>query len=209
MNHRKHHAFSDGPNDPHSPRETFGWAHWLWLFPKYNRPALGRDYVRWAGKLTQQPFYRWLESWYLFIVSGFGVLVFAAGYALGSWYLAASFLGYAFFLRMVLVLHATWLVNSLSHTHGYRNYATSDDSRNNVLVAVLALGEGWHNNHHQVQAASNHGHRRWEFDLSFAVIVALAGAAHALTWIGGRRLRPVWDVKVFVPATNRLERWFA
>lgn len=195
--HRRHHAFSDEPGDPHSPAETFAWAHWLWLFPKYKRHELGRDYVRWAPKLAQQPFYRWLEARYLWIQAGFGVALFGAGYALGGRYMAFSFLGYAYFLRMVLVLHATWLVNSLSHTAGYCNYQTGDASKNNPFVAAVALGEGWHNNHHHVQAAANHGHRRWELDVSFAVIVSLAALGLAR------------DVKVYSARANRLERWFA
>lgn len=196
MSHRKHHTFSDRPGDPHSPSETFAWAHWLWLFPKYKHYELGREYVRWAPTLTQQPFYRGLESSYLWIQAAFGLALAGTGYAAGGWYMALSFLGYAYFLRMVLVLHSTWLVNSLSHASGYRRYATGDNSRNNVFVAAVALGEGWHNNHHKVQASANHGHRWWEVDLSFAVIVAMAA------------LRLARDVKVFSPVTGRIERWF-
>lgn len=206
MNHRKHHKHSDGPGDPHSPRDSFAWSHWLWLFRKHQRAETGRDYARWIPKLARQGFYRWLESHYLWLQAGSGLALFAAGHAVGSWYMAFSFLGYAYFLRTVLVLHATWLVNSLAHTSGSRRYDSHDESRNNVFVAVVALGEGWHNNHHHVPVAANHGHAWWEVDASFLVILLLACVSRLVPRSGAR---PVWSVKVYRPGTARLETWFA
>jgi stearoyl-CoA desaturase (delta-9 desaturase) len=75
--------------------------------------------------------------------------------------------------RTVLVWHVTWSVNSLTHVFGYRNYQTQDNSRNNWLVALLAHGEGWHNNHHAQQNAAAHGHHWWEWDLTYRTICAL------------------------------------
>ena len=74
------------------------------------------------------------------------------------------------FLRLCLVLHATWFVNSASHIWGYRNYTTTDQSRNNWWVAIITYGEGWHNNHHAYPRMAAHGHRWWEFDVTFTTI---------------------------------------
>jgi stearoyl-CoA desaturase (delta-9 desaturase) len=206
MNHRKHHKYSDRTGDPHCPANSFGWSHWLWLFPKHQRAVLGREYARWIPKLARQGFYRRLESSYLWIQAASGALIFAAGYAAGSWYMAFSFLGYAYFLRTILVLHATWSVNSLGHTSGTRRYDSRDESRNNVFVAVVALGEGWHNNHHHVQTSANHGHAWWEFDLSFVAILMFAVLSRLVSWTGSRL---VWGVKVFRPGGQHLETWFS
>lgn len=207
VNHRKHHKFSDMEGDPHTPQNSFAWAHMLWLFPKQRPAELGQEYARWAPKMAREPFYRWLESHYLWVQAAFGLALFAAGFAAGGVFMALSFLAYAYFLRMVLVLHATWLVNSLCHSSGYRRYATPDRSRNNPFVAVVALGEGWHNNHHHAPVPANHGHRWWEFDASFAVILLLAAAGQPLAWIGLSRRRPVSAVKVY--RAGRQETWFA
>ena len=77
------------------------------------------------------------------------------------------------FVRTVVVMHGTWAVNSVTHIWGYRNYETTDNSRNNFLVALLSHGEGWHNNHHADQRAASHGHRWWEFDMSWWIIRGL------------------------------------
>ena len=77
------------------------------------------------------------------------------------------------FLRLVYVLHVTWLVNSASHMWGYRNYQTSDDSRNLWWVGLLAFGEGWHNNHHAFPGRAAHGHRWWEIDVTYLAILAM------------------------------------
>ena len=81
---------------------------------------------------------------------------------------------------MVIVFHVTWLVNSATHMWGYRNYETTDDSRNLWWVGLLAFGEGWHNNHHAYQRMAKHGHRWWELDLTYWVIRALEAAGPGL-----------------------------
>ncbi|MGE3776706.1 MAG: fatty acid desaturase, partial [Pirellulaceae bacterium] len=85
-------------------------------------------------------------------------------------YLAWSLVLWGMFVRLVFVLHSTWFVNSASHMWGYRNYETTDESRNNWWVALLTYGEGWHNNHHAYPRMANHGHRWWEIDLTFRTI---------------------------------------
>ena len=92
------------------------------------------------------------------------------GYAYAGWTGTSSFLLWAFFVRVVLVWNVTWFVNSVTHTWGYRNYDTPDRSTNNWLVGLLAYGEGWHNNHHAFPRLAMHGHKWWEFDLSYMVI---------------------------------------
>jgi fatty-acid desaturase len=104
---------------------------------------------------------------------------------------------WAVFGRIVLVLHATSLVNSAAHLWGYRSYSTPEHSRNNWWVALASLGEGWHNNHHGRPAAANQGfHRWWEFDLSFVVLLGLAGVGLA------------HDLRVYRPRSGKTELWF-
>jgi fatty-acid desaturase len=98
------------------------------------------------------------------------LIIMGIGYAIGSWELAISWLVWAVALRMVLVLHATWFVNSASHMWGYKNYQTRDDSRNNWWVAIVTYGEGWHNNHHAHPRMAVHGHKWWEVDVTYMVI---------------------------------------
>ncbi|MBM3835177.1 MAG: hypothetical protein FJ403_18265 [Verrucomicrobia bacterium] len=119
-----------------------------------------------------------------------------------------SFLANGYFLRMVVVLHATWMVNSVSHKWEYRNYTTEDDSRNNALVALFAHGEGWHNNHHHSQVAANHRYSWREFDLSFAVILLLGVLTWPLDWIGLGRWRLLTDIRVFSARTGKIQLWF-
>ena len=84
--------------------------------------------------------------------------------------MAASFVVWGMFVRLAFVLHSTWFVNSASHMWGYKNYETTDDSRNNWWVALITYGEGWHNNHHKYPRMAPHGHRWWEFDVTFMTI---------------------------------------
>jgi stearoyl-CoA desaturase (delta-9 desaturase) len=105
--------------------------------------------------------------------------------------MAISFLVWGLFVRLVAVLHVTWLVNSWAHMWGYRNYETTDDSRNNWLVAILAFGEGWHNNHHAYPRMANHRHKWWEFDPTFLAI-------RLMQWTG-----LAWDIVDYKRASDR------
>ena len=98
------------------------------------------------------------------------VAVSAIGFAIGGWPMAVSFLIWATFVRLVLVLHTTWFVNSASHMWGYRNYETTDNSRNLWWVGLIAYGEGWHNNHHAYPRMAMHGHKWWEIDVTYWAI---------------------------------------
>jgi stearoyl-CoA desaturase (delta-9 desaturase) len=102
-----------------------------------------------------------------------GIGLLAAGWLLFGPFTGVSWLLWGMAVRMVVVFHVTWLVNSATHMWGYRNYTTGDDSRNLWWVGLLAFGEGWHNNHHAFQRMAKHGHRWWEIDVTYWAILAM------------------------------------
>jgi hypothetical protein len=112
------------------------------------------------------------RRWPLFAV-GFAFELLSSGSFLQAVQFGFSLLIWGVFVRTVVVWHVTWSVNSLAHLFGYRNYNTSDDSRNNWFVALMTFGEGWHNNHHADARSARHGHRWFEIDLTFSVIQLL------------------------------------
>ncbi len=169
-NHRKHHAFSDQEGDPHSPNDGPWWAHMFWLGFSTDGGDSQAYFKKWVPDLMKDRFLVFLEKAFLPIHLVFGSLLTFAGYCVGGTELALSWLVYGVCLRMVLVLHTTWFVNSASHMFGYRNYETRDQSRNLWWVAIIAYGEGWHNNHHAHPRLAQHGHKWWEFDMTYMVI---------------------------------------
>ena len=174
--HRLHHQYSDQPEDPHTPRVSGFWAHMGWvMFGDAGHSDTAR-LSRYAPDLGKDPFYRWLNSWHWLplTVSGFILL------AIGGW----SLVNWALFLRVVVGLHSTWLINSATHMWGSRRFATKDDSKNTWWAAIITFGEGWHNNHHAHPTSARHGLTWYEFDP---------------TWLSLKVLRAiglVWDVKV-------------
>jgi fatty-acid desaturase len=169
-NHRKHHAHSDQEGDPHSPHDGPWWSHLFWL-AFWRGPQHHAEHIRhWAPDIAKDPVLRWIG--YMFLPSHFALtgLLAAAGYAYGGSFMATSFVVWGVFVRLVFVLHSTWFVNSASHMWGYKNYETTDDSRNNWWVALITYGEGWHNNHHAYPRMAPHGHRWWEIDVTFLTI---------------------------------------
>ena len=157
--HRIHHQKSDKPGDPHSPRDGAWWAHMLWtMFGKSlhsNTAAL----EKYAPDLAKDPFYRVLNKWHWVPLTVFGLIVLAVG--------GLPYLLWGVFFRVVFGLHATWLVNSATHMWGTRRFETRDDSTNNLWVALLTFGEGWHNNHHALPTSARHGLVWWEIDMSW------------------------------------------
>lgn len=155
--HRLHHKYADKPGDPHSPAESFSWGHVVWAFFFEHNAArpLARDLSRDSGLVVIERFF-WLPQLCLGL----------ALYLIGGW----SWVVWGIFVRCVIGLHSTWLVNSVAHRWGYRNFETPDNSTNNWLVALFSFGEGWHNNHHAQQRSAAHGLRWWEFDLTYSII---------------------------------------
>ena len=161
--HRHHHRHSDMPDDIHSPRQRgFLFSHVGWVFHPDNS-ATDRDAV---PDLTKYPELVWLDKHPYFPATllGIGCL------ALGGW--AGLVVGFVW--STVLVYHGTFFINSLAHVHGSQRYVTGDDSRNNWWLAVITLGEGWHNNHHAYQRSTRQGFRWYEFDPTFYALKALS-----------------------------------
>jgi stearoyl-CoA desaturase (delta-9 desaturase) len=157
--HRLHHQHSDQPEDPHTPRVSGFWAHLGWIiFGEAHHNDTARM-ARYAPDLGRDAFYRWLTTyhWVPLTVLGFALL------AIGGW----GLVNWAIFLRVVLGLHSTWLINSATHMWGRRRFATKDDSRNTWWVALLTFGEGWHNNHHAHPTSARHGLAWYEFDVTW------------------------------------------
>jgi stearoyl-CoA desaturase (delta-9 desaturase) len=198
--HRKHHALSDRPGDPHSPHVGHGegiagairgfvHAHVGWLFCNLGMEQ-GREYGR---DLYEDPLVRLIDRLYLVWVALTLGIPFAIGYAAGGTpETGLEGLVWGGLVRIAAYQHATFSVNSVCHMFGRRDFRARDESRNNWLVALLVFGEGWHNNHHAFPASARHGLERWQLDLSWWVIRAL------------ERLGLAWDVKV--PDAAQLER---
>jgi len=165
-NHRHHHRFSDQPEDLHSPiQRGFWWSHVKWILcDKYGdtRMEAIKDFARYPELV-------WLNRLHLVPP----VLLAVALYFIGGF----SMLVWGFFVSTTLLWHGTFTINSLSHIFGKRRYKTTDTSRNNWLLALITLGEGWHNNHHYHQNTANQGWFWWEVDFSYYSL-------KALSWVG-------------------------
>ncbi|MDH3287052.1 MAG: acyl-CoA desaturase [Betaproteobacteria bacterium] len=180
--HRHHHLHSDRPDDSHSPHvHGFLWSHLGWFLARENFAAR-LDLV---PDLARYPELRWLDRFDVAVPA----LLAAALYGLGAWLeQAAPELGtsgaqlvvWGFCISTVALHHATFTINSFAHRFGARRYATRDDSRNNLWLALLTFGEGWHNNHHHFPGAARQGFYWWEVDLSYYGLRLLA--ALGLIW---------------------------
>jgi stearoyl-CoA desaturase (delta-9 desaturase) len=180
--HRHHHLHSDTERDVHSPRHTgFVYSHLGWIFSRQHDKA---DLVK-VGDLTRYPELMWLHRYELVPPIALGFLCFVVA----GW----SGLVVGFFWSTVLVYHATFCINSLAHVKGRQRYLTADDSRNNWLLAIFTMGEGWHNNHHACQSSVRQGFRAWEIDPTFYLL-------KALSFLG-----VVWDLKTPPPSVLRNE----
>jgi fatty-acid desaturase len=186
--HRLHHQFADRRPDPHSPLASFFWGHIGWIL--VNQPELSRlgIYQRYARDILRDRFYVALERHHgliwinllqmpLFFAAGFIAGSLSGETAHGAAQTGLSVLLFGVFVRTVAVWHITWAVNSVTHLWGYRNYETDEDSRNNIMVGLIANGEGWHNNHHADPRSARHGHRWWEIDNTYLTI-------RFLMWLG-------------------------
>jgi stearoyl-CoA desaturase (delta-9 desaturase) len=166
--HRDHHRYSDTAQDIHSPiARSFWWSHVGWVlsdeFDAYDAKAI-EDFGRFP-ELVFLDRYHWICPWL------FGAAIFLVGQwtGLGGW----SALAWGLALSTVLLFHATFSINSLAHLWGTRRFQTRDQSRNNPLLALITLGEGWHNNHHRFAAACRQGFRWWELDITWLLLLGL------------------------------------
>ncbi|MBI4560188.1 MAG: fatty acid desaturase [Candidatus Hydrogenedentes bacterium] len=171
--HRLHHKEADLPPDPHTPLVNFLWSHVGWLF--FTDPQLDTydKLRRWAKDLDRDRVIRFFQKSCVPLYFAVAGALFLVGFLIGGWKFGLSLVVWGSIVRTVYVWHVTWLVNSATHLWGYRNYPTKDNSRNTWWVALLTFGEGWHNNHHAVQHSAAHGHRWFEFDVTYLTIRAM------------------------------------
>ena len=162
--HRHHHRHADTAQDVHSPRHDGSfYSHLGWIFARQHDVA---DLTK-VADLVRYPELFWLHKFETAPALLLGGLCFL----LAGW----PGLVVGFFWSTVLVYHATFCINSLAHVRGSKRYVTGDDSRNNLPLALLTMGEGWHNNHHAYQSSARQGFRWWEIDLTWYILKLLAG----------------------------------
>jgi len=200
--HRKHHAFSDQPGDPHSPHVDHGggWrgalrglahAHVGWLFIHTQRG----NRRRYAPDLIADPVVSFVDRTFVLWALGGMLAAFGLGWLIGGTLTSAlTGLLWGGAVRILLLHHATFSINSLCHFFGRRPFATGDESRNLAWLAPLAFGEAWHNNHHAFPTSARHGLGRWQIDPSAWLITAL------------ERCRLAWDVVRVSPAGQQAKR---
>ncbi|UCE82060.1 MAG: acyl-CoA desaturase [Deltaproteobacteria bacterium] len=196
--HRHHHRYADQEEDPHSPaRHGFWHSHMGWLTTRENFPTR-MAYVRdWA----KYPELIWLNRFDTLVPILLGVSLFLLGEILGAYNPELGTSGpqmliWGFFISTVVLFHATATINSLDHMFGKRRYNTPDTSRNNVFLALITLGEGWHNNHHHYAVSTRQGFYWWEIDITYYLLIFLS-------WLGiVRDLRPLPEA---VRSRNQIE----
>jgi stearoyl-CoA desaturase (Delta-9 desaturase) len=180
--HRHHHLHSDTEHDVHSPRRRgFVYAHLGWIFSsRHDKADLST-----VSDLVRYPELRWLDRFEL----SPALILASLTFLVAGW----PGLVVGFCWSTVAVYHGTFCINSLAHVHGSKRYVTGDDSRNNWFLALLTMGEGWHNNHHAYQASARQGFRWWEIDATYYCLRLLSSAGI------------VWDLKTPPPAVLRNE----
>ena len=193
--HRMHHQTADTDADPHSPKHHgFWWAHIGWVL---KRQLSETDFSR-VREFAKYPELVWLNRHPYAPALAFAALLLGLGAALDAVFPALGvsgpqFLFYGFFLSTVAVYHVTFCINSVAHLYGKKRFDVADESRNNWVLGLIAMGEGWHNNHHRYSVCARQGFTWWELDLSY---LALRG----LQWVG-----LVWDIRE--PPRRVLVEW--
>ena len=169
--HRTHHRNSDQPNDVHSVlQDGFWWSHVGWIVSrKYDSTDLSK-----VKDLARFPELRFLDRFHVLVPIAYATALYLLG---GSWGLF-----WGFFVSTTLLWHGTFTINSLTHVFGSQRYKTTDNSRNHLLLALITMGEGWHNNHHYYQRSVNQGFFWWEIDPTYYIL-------RVLSWFG-----LVWDL---------------
>ncbi len=193
--HREHHSHADTDADVHSPKKGFLWSHMGWFLCDRHYQA-NYDRVKDYMKFREL---RWLDRFdivapfclalFAFLLGLFLEIVFPQ---LGT--TAWQMLVWGYFVSTVVLIHATLLINSLAHKFGSRRFNTNDDSRNNLFLAIITLGEGWHNNHHHHAGSARQGFYWWEIDISYYVLKLMAS------------LGLIWDMKQVPKAMLALKR---
>lgn len=174
--HRHHHLHSDDPEDAHSPHvHGFLWSHVGWITSRRNFPT---DYSK-VKDLAKFPELVFLNRFDAVVPIAFALALFGFGSALEAWAPGLGTNGpqmlvWGFFISTTFLFHGTSCINSLAHLMGRRRYQTTDDSRNSFILAIITLGEGWHNNHHRYQSATRNGFYWWEFDPTYYGLKAMS-----------------------------------
>ena len=188
--HRHHHKHSDQEQDAHSPRISgFWWSHIGWMTSSKNFPT-NYDSIRDLAKFPELVF---LNRFDLIVPAIFGASLYVFGallehFAPGLKTTGGQMFVWGFFISTVVLLHGTLCINSMAHVLGGRRFQTQDDSRNNLLLALITLGEGWHNNHHRYMSSARQGFYWWEIDITFYLLKLLSA------------LGLVWDLRQVPPA---------
>lgn len=188
--HRHHHQHSDQPEDAHSPHvHGFLWSHIGWITSRRNFPT---DYSK-IRDLARFPELVWLNRFDLVVPTLFAASLFGIGVLLESFAPSLGTTGpqmlvWAFFISTTVLFHGTACINSMAHLMGRRRFRTDDDSRNSFILAIITLGEGWHNNHHRYQSSTRNGFYWWEIDPTYYVL-------KLMSWTGF-----IWGLKP-VPQT--------
>jgi fatty-acid desaturase len=170
--HRMHHQNSDKEGDPHSPNDGGLWAHMGWIMTGKAMHNKLDSLLPYVPDLRKDKFHVWISQWHWVPLTALGFILLAVG----GW----QYVMWGIFLRTVVGLHCTWLVNSATHMFGTQRFLTTDTSRNSFWVAMLTFGEGWHNNHHASPLSARHGLAWYEFDTNWYGICALR--AVGLAW---------------------------
>lgn len=182
--HRHHHLHSDSEHDSHTPNHGFWHSHLKWFLMKKNFPVKSK-YVK---DLEQYPELRFVDRYDIVFPILFATMLYFFGGFLQEKYpklntSAGQVLVWGYFVSTVLLSHITYCINSLAHVFGSRTYQTNDNSRNNFMLAVLTLGEGWHNNHHCAPGSVKQGFKWWQIDISFYLLLLMS------------KLGIIWDLK--------------
>ena len=195
--HRHHHKYTDEIEDPHTPTlKGFFWAHVGWIMSPSNVPTK-EEYV---GDLKRFPELIFLDKYHYLASFSMAVSLFALGEYMAlnhSQYgtNGIELLMWGFFVSTVILYHATFTVNSVCHVIGYRTYDTKDGSVNNWLVAILTLGEGWHNNHHAFPNSERQGHKWYQIDICHYILWSLS------------KIGIVWDIRDVPDDSIKVKRY--
>ena len=193
--HRMHHRYTDKEGDPHSPRDGKWWSHMGWILNGSLRNQT-KELKRYTPDLARDSYYVWLSKYHWIPLTVVGITLFA----FGGW----SWLLWGAVLPATIGFHVTWMVNSVTHLWGTRRFSTNDDSRNNLWVALVTGGEGWHNNHHAYPVSARHGLAWYEIDVNYYGIRLLERLGLA-SQVKAASLKPGKEERAISTSRNAVE----